>query len=58
MSVVINSNSGLEFPINEITVDLESVGLAKTDLTMPSKTNIGLGVGRKKSGLLGLNILF
>ena len=47
-SIVINSNSGEEFPINEINVDLESLGLKETSLSMPSKTSIGIGIGKLK----------
>ena len=35
-SVVFNSISGLDFPINQIEVDLESLNLYKTDLVMPN----------------------
>ena len=57
-SVIINPNSGLELPVNEIDVDLESLGLAKTELIMPSKTNIGLGVGKDKKWFLGAEYTF
>ena len=57
-SVILNPNSGLEFPVNEINVDLESVGLAKTDMTMPSKTNIGLGIGKDKKWFIGAEYTF
>ena len=47
-SVVINPNTQIEFPVNEINVDLESLGLDKTDLTMPSITSFGLGISKPK----------
>jgi|TARA_B100001996_G_scaffold168230_1_gene128224 hypothetical protein len=52
-SVVINPNTELEYPVNEINVDLESIGLDKTDLSMPSKTNFGLGIGFPKKWFIG-----
>ena len=52
-SVVINPNTELEYPVNEINVDLESTGLDKTDLSMPSKTNFGLGIGFPKKWFIG-----
>lgn len=52
-SVVINPNTELEYPVNEINVDLDSIGLAKTDLSMPSKTNLGLGIGFPKKWFIG-----
>ena len=52
-SIVINSSSGEEFPINEINVDLESLGLKDTRLSMPSKTSIGLGFGKLRKWFIG-----
>ncbi len=52
-SVVVNPNTELEFPVNEINVDLQSIGLEKTDLSMPSKTNIGIGIGMTKKWFVG-----
>ena len=57
-SVVINPNTDLEYPVNEIEVDLESVGLEKTDLTMPSRTNFGLGLGKSKKWFVGAEYTF
>ena len=57
-SVVINPNTDLEFPVNEIEVDLESVGLEKTDLIMPSRTNFGLGLGKSKKWFVGAEYTF
>ena len=52
-SVVINPNTQIEFPVNEINIDLESLGLDKTDLTMPSITSFGLGISKPKKWFLG-----
>ena len=47
-SVVINPTTQIEFPVNEINVDLESIGLDKTDLSMPSVTSFGFGISKPK----------
>ena len=52
-SVVINPNTQIEFPVNEINVDLESLGLDKTDLSMPSVTSIGFGISKPKKWFIG-----
>ena len=52
-SVVINPNTQIEFPVNEINVDLEAIGLDKTDLSMPSRTSLGIGVSKSKKWFLG-----
>ena len=52
-SVVINPNTQIEFPVNEINVDLESLGLDKTDLSMPSITSIGFGISKPKKWFIG-----
>lgn len=57
-SIVINSNSGEEYPINEINVDLESLGLKETILSMPSKTSIGFGIGKIKKWFIGTEYTF
>ena len=57
-SIVINANSGEEYPINEINVDLESLGLKETNLSMPSKTSIGLGIGKLKKWFIGTEYTF
>ena len=51
-SVVINPNTQIEFPVNEINVNLESLGLDKTDLSMPSVTSLGLGISKPKKWLI------
>jgi len=52
-SVVINPNTLIEFPVNEINVDLQSIGLDKTDLSMPSRTSFGLGISKEKKWFVG-----
>jgi len=52
-SVIINPNTQLDSPVNEINVDLESLGLDKTDLSMPSITIVGLGISEPKKWFLG-----
>ena len=56
-SIVINS-TGEEFPINNIDVNLESLGLKKTNLSMPSKTSIGLGIGKLRKWFIGTEYTF
>ena len=56
-SIVINSTGG-EFPINSIDVNLESLGLKKTNLSMPSKTSIGLGIGKLRKWFIGTEYTF
>tara|TARA_B100000029_G_scaffold207807_1_gene205584 strand:- start:925 stop:2229 length:1305 start_codon:yes stop_codon:yes gene_type:complete len=51
-SVIVNDD-GIEYPINEIEVNLLSLGLEETDLKMPSKLSVGLGVGSIKKWFLG-----
>ncbi len=53
-SVVINPNTQIEFPVNEINVDLESLGLDKTDLLMPSRTSFGVGLSKSKKWFFGV----
>jgi hypothetical protein len=57
-SIVINSNSNEEFPINEINVNLESRGLKRTSLSMPSKISIGIGVGNLRKWFIGSEYTF
>jgi hypothetical protein len=52
-TIVINPNTGQDFPVNEINVDLESKGLKTTTLTLPSKTAFGLGIGKPKKWFFG-----
>ena len=52
-SVVISDNTGLEYPVNEIEVDLLQLGLEETDLKMPSKMSIGVGIGSDRNWFIG-----
>lgn len=52
-TIVINPNTGQEFPVNEIEEDLESRDLETTDLTLPSKTAIGVGIGKPRKWFFG-----
>jgi len=51
-SVIVNDNN-IEYPINQIEVDLLSLGLEETDLKMPSKMSIGLGIGSIRNWFIG-----
>jgi len=50
---VLVSSTGQEIPVNEIETDLESLGLDKTVLTLPTKTALGLGIGQPRKWFLG-----
>ena len=52
-TIVINANSGQEFPVNEIESDLEANGLKTTALTLPSKTAFGVGIGQPRKWFFG-----
>jgi len=53
-SIIINPNNDLEIPVNEVDVDLESLDLDNTILSMPSNINIGLGLGKPKNWFVGV----
>lgn len=50
-TIVINAETGQEFPVNEILAELGA--LNKTDLKLPSRTSVGLGIGQKFKWFLG-----
>ena len=52
-TIVINSVTGQEFPVNEIEQDLEADGLKKTTLSLPSKTAFGAGIGQPRKWFFG-----
>jgi len=52
-TIVTNPNTGEEFPVNEITADLEEDGLKKTTLTLPTKTTFGMGIGQPRKWFVG-----
>ena len=53
ISSIVLTNLGDEFIQNTIDVDLESSGLANTDLNLPSRLAIGLGIGNAKKWFIG-----
>ncbi len=57
-SIVINPNTQIDFPINEIIIDLESLGLDKTKLSMPSVSNFGVGIGKPRKWFFGSEFTF
>nr|WP_321245705.1 hypothetical protein [uncultured Psychroserpens sp.] len=52
-TIVINATTGQEFVVNQVDGDLESEGLAKTDLTLPSRFSFGAGIGKPRAWFLG-----
>lgn len=52
-TIIISNATGEEFVIDELVSDLESQGLDRTDLTLPSKTTFGLGIGQPRKWFLG-----
>ena len=52
-SVVFNPNTQLDFPVNEINVNLESLGLETTKLSMPSITSFGFGISKPRKWFVG-----
>jgi len=52
-TIVINPNSGQEFPVNEIEQDLDGNGLKTTTLTLPSKMAFGAGIGQPRKWFFG-----
>jgi hypothetical protein len=57
-TIVINELTGQEFAINEIESDLEADGLAKTILTLPAKSSLGLGIGQPRKWFVGAEYTF
>lgn len=52
-TIVINSQTGQEFVINEVEGDLASQGLAETDLSLPSRFSFGAGIGKPRAWFVG-----
>ena len=52
-AITINSTTGQEFAINTIEADLEAAGLKETDLVLPSKLSIGIGIGEPRKWFVG-----
>ena len=57
-STISFSSSGQEFELNKIDTDLESLGLNKTDLTLPSKLAFGAGIGEPRKWFAGIETEF
>ena len=53
IATVLVTDDGAEFPINEIDVDLVSLGLDRTNLSLPTKTSFGIGLGEDRKWFLG-----
>lgn len=56
-TISIDSN-GKEYTINTIETDLEAQNLRETTLTLPSKTTLGIGIGRPLQWFIGLDYTF
>lgn len=52
-TIVTNFTTGQEFAANEIVVDLNALGLHRTNLTLPSRTAFGLGIGQPRKWFVG-----
>ncbi len=52
-STIITGNSGQEIVLNTVETDLDAVGLQQTDLTLPSKFSIGVGIGQPRKWFVG-----
>lgn len=52
-STIIISSLGQEVVVNDLDADLASQGLDKTELTLPSKTAIGVGIGEPRKWFVG-----
>jgi hypothetical protein len=52
-TIIYNIDTGQSAPFNTIEQDLEAIGLADTDLIIPSKFSIGVGVGQVRRWFLG-----
>ncbi|WP_339917274.1 hypothetical protein [Yeosuana marina] len=52
-STITTGASGQEFVLNTVETDLNAVGLQQTDLTLPSKFSIGVGIGKPRKWFVG-----
>ena len=52
-TIVISPVSGQEFEVNTIEADLQTSGLKRTDLTLPSRISFGAGLGQPLKWFLG-----
>jgi hypothetical protein len=55
-TIVINPNTGLDFPVNTIdgNPDLVANGLKNTELTIPSRLSFGAGLGEPRKWFVGI----
>ncbi|MEM9679775.1 MAG: hypothetical protein AAF901_05580 [Bacteroidota bacterium] len=52
-TITINPLTGQEFAFNTIDADLSAEGLDNTDLTLPSRFTLGVGIGQPKHWFVG-----
>ncbi len=52
-AITINPSTGTEFEVNSYESDLNSQGLKRTDLTLPSKLSFGAGIGKPTKWFVG-----
>ena len=57
-STITVSSTGQELVVNTIQTDLEVSGLMQTDLVLPSKFSIGVGVGEPRKWFVGVESVF
>lgn len=57
-TILISSLTGREFVVNTIDADLGAVNLDRTDLTLPSRTSFGAGLGQPRKWFLGAEYTF
>ncbi|NQX86457.1 MAG: hypothetical protein HRT67_11240 [Flavobacteriaceae bacterium] len=57
-STIVISSLGQEVVVNEIEADLASQNLDETELTLPSKTAIGVGIGEPRKWFVGTEYTF
>lgn len=52
-TISISASTGQEFPVKTIDTNLEDLGLKETDLVMPSKFSVGVGIGEPRKWFVG-----
>ncbi|WP_040281482.1 membrane protein [Psychroserpens damuponensis] len=52
-TIVISSQTGQEFVINEVEGNLEAQNLDETELTLPSRFSFGAGIGKPRAWFIG-----
>jgi len=58
ISTISINSSGQELLVNTVDGDLGTLGLAETDLTLPSKFSFGAGIGEPRKWFLGAETTF